>query len=98
MYAWFRSDPDAGFEQGEEFFWKIYDVSTTTEYIADATYVPTPPLPNQQYFQLNGLSGLTSLSAFTGTKIIGKDVTCHNEMNGAADLTVSTGEPPYSYL
>jgi hypothetical protein len=52
-----------GFSIGEEFNWKIWDASTGTEYIAVATYMPFPPMPNQGNFVNGGLSGLTSLIA-----------------------------------
>jgi len=97
IYAWNGINPDNGFETGEEFYWKIFDVSTLTEYLAEVIYVPTPPLPNQQFFQVNGLSGLTSLEASTGTRILGHDVKCHDDMDGAADLTVSEGSAPYTF-
>ncbi|MCX6257509.1 MAG: hypothetical protein NTW49_06380 [Bacteroidia bacterium] len=98
VYAWKGVDADSGFEPGEEFTWKIYDASANIEYLATATYVPTPPLPNQQFFQVNGLSGLSSLTAFSGLKIVATDVKCHDMSDGAANLTVSVGSPPFSYL
>jgi len=50
-----------GFAIGEEFKWKIWDISESTEYEVDATYMPVPPMTDQEFFAINGMSGLTSL-------------------------------------
>ena len=50
-----------GFGDGEEFRWRLYDVSEGAEYYAVATYNASSP--NQEFFATLGLSKLTSLSA-----------------------------------
>ena len=50
-----------GFEEGELFRWKMFDVSEGAEYYATATYDETAP--NQEFFAALGLSALTSLEA-----------------------------------
>ncbi|MBT6834939.1 MAG: hypothetical protein HOA61_02760, partial [Bacteroidetes bacterium] len=60
--AWGEDIGNDGFILGEEFKWKIWDASENVAYNAIALYMPTPPMSNQEYFSVNGLSGLTSLS------------------------------------
>ena len=47
-----------GFSAGEVFTWKIWDVSTSTEYTASPTYMAPPIVPNQGNFVSNGQSGI----------------------------------------
>ncbi|MCX6258753.1 MAG: T9SS type A sorting domain-containing protein [Bacteroidia bacterium] len=88
-----------GFSTNEAFQWKIWDISTSTEYDAYPSYMTNQP--NQGFFAINGLSGLTSLSnqnpLFTVNYYI-SDVTCYNGNDGSVSLTVSGGQTPYSYL
>lgn len=52
-----------GFEEGEELIWKIYRDTAGITYTADAGY--SAGLPNQQFYQTNGLSALTSLAVIS---------------------------------
>ncbi|MEA3445303.1 MAG: immunoglobulin domain-containing protein, partial [Bacteroidota bacterium] len=52
---------DNGFVPGEEFIWKIWQASTNTVFIAEATY--NTALPDSGFFNENGLSLLSSLEA-----------------------------------
>ena len=54
-----------GFATGEEFKWKIWDFATATEFDADATYDLSGAFPNDEYFVVNGMSGIASISAVT---------------------------------
>ena len=53
-----------GFVTGEEFVWKIWDVSSSTEYFAEASY-QTSGFPNTNTFSINGISALASLTVTT---------------------------------
>jgi hypothetical protein len=64
LAAWAQDIGDDGFEPGEAFTWKIWKHSTGEEYISVATYMGSP-MPNQEYFANNGMSGLISLSYIT---------------------------------
>jgi len=61
--AWYEDEGYDGFAVGEEFKWKIWDASKNITYDANADYMPVPPMTDQQYFVLNGSSGLVSLTA-----------------------------------
>ena len=54
-----------GFTDGEMFKWKIWDISDSIEYYVNANYMPVPPMTDQQFFAVNGMSGLSSLSVST---------------------------------
>ena len=56
------SDKD-GFNTNEEFTFKLWDVTTGLEYIAEATYDTT--FPNEEFYLTNGLSALSSLTVLT---------------------------------
>ncbi|MBT3207862.1 MAG: PKD domain-containing protein [Bacteroidetes bacterium] len=62
--AWGVDAGNDGFATGEEFNWKIYDVSEEAEYDAAALY-NTTNFPNTGSFAVNGLSGITELIAHT---------------------------------
>jgi hypothetical protein len=62
--AWGEYLGNDGFIAGEEFVWKIWDESTSTEYIAEASY-QTTGFPNTNTFQINGISALASLTVTT---------------------------------
>ncbi len=49
-----------GFQSGDEFVWKIWDVSANQQYFASASYM-LPPMANQGFFEVNGMSGLDTL-------------------------------------
>jgi Leucine-rich repeat (LRR) protein len=49
-----------GFDEGEEFIWKMYSCNDAMSYSAIASY--DPEMPNQQYFTDLGASALTSLT------------------------------------
>lgn len=51
--------PD-GFSVGEEFVWKIYDYSEGTTHLAEPSYFTE--FPNQQYYAVNGASGISFLN------------------------------------
>ena len=53
-----------GFAMGEEFKYKIWDLSEDIEYSAIATYITTG-FPNQQYYSTNGMSGIASINTIT---------------------------------
>ncbi|MBT3208233.1 MAG: T9SS type A sorting domain-containing protein [Bacteroidetes bacterium] len=59
--AWGADLGNDGFAIGEQFKWKIWDESESIEYDANATYMPVPPMANQEFYAVNGLSGLASL-------------------------------------
>ncbi len=59
--AWSEEFGNDGFIVGEQLKWKIWDASDSIEYNANATYMPVPPMTQQEFFAINGLSGLTSL-------------------------------------
>jgi hypothetical protein len=52
-----------GFISGEIFKWKIWDVSSGTEYIATATY-NTAQFPDSCFYTENGLSGIIALEGY----------------------------------
>ena len=64
LSAW-ADDPQTsikdGFSVGDEFVWKIWDASDDMEYFASAVY-KSSPMPNQEFFEVNGMSGLDSLT------------------------------------
>ena len=61
--AWGVDVGNDGFLAGEEFKWKIFDASENVEYLAEASYIIGGPFPNTGSFFVNGLSGLSSLTA-----------------------------------
>ena len=67
--AWGEDIGNDGFIVGEEFKWKIWDASENVEYIANATYMPVPPMTDQGFFAVNGLSGISSLTASESQEI-----------------------------
>ncbi len=69
------TNPDKeGFATGEEFIWRMYDLSGAKEYNATATYDAT--MPNQGNFSNLGHSKLTSLEASpVGIETIDKEKT-----------------------
>ncbi|MEA3444127.1 MAG: LamG-like jellyroll fold domain-containing protein, partial [Bacteroidota bacterium] len=58
------TEPD-GFAAGETFQWKIWRASDDTVFNALANYMQPPIMPNTDGYVTNGMSGLTSLEAFT---------------------------------
>lgn len=62
--AWGEDLGGDGFVVGDEFVWKIYDRSEGIEYFASPTYIGLP-MPNQEIFAVNGMSGLEALHAQT---------------------------------
>ncbi|MCF8373255.1 MAG: T9SS type A sorting domain-containing protein [Bacteroidales bacterium] len=60
--AWGEDLGYDGFLVGDEFIWKIYDISEGIEYFATPTYMGLP-MTNQGFFAINGMSGLVSLHA-----------------------------------
>jgi hypothetical protein len=62
--AWGEDIGNDGFIVGDEFVWKVYDMSEGIEYFATPTYLGFP-MPNQELFAVNGMSGLESLHAQT---------------------------------
>jgi hypothetical protein len=52
-----------GFATGDEFHWKFWDASTSTEYAAVATYNTT--YPNQEYFAPSGSSAVDSVQTIS---------------------------------
>ncbi len=63
LTAWGADVGNDGFASGESFKWKIWRAVDGSEFIATATYIPVPVMPNQGDFTSNGMSGLTSLIA-----------------------------------
>ena len=67
LHAWgndpFTTEKD-GFNISEEFVWKIWDASSTTEYIANANY-QISGFPNIGFYVMNGSSGITSINALS---------------------------------
>lgn len=57
---------DDGFQVGETFNWVIWDAATEVEFPAVATY-NTLDFPNAGAFVVNGMSGITNLTATTST-------------------------------
>jgi hypothetical protein len=53
-----------GFAVGDEFAWKVFDLSTSTDYDATASY-QTAGFPNTSLFAVNGLSGVSALAALS---------------------------------
>ena len=54
-----------GFDPNESFMWKIWKASSDQVFDAAAVYLPNPPMPNSGHFASNGLSGISSLTAWT---------------------------------
>jgi hypothetical protein len=54
-----------GFASGEEFMWKLWRYSDGQEYICTAAYIQPPGMPNTSEFAASGLSGLSSLIAYS---------------------------------
>ncbi|MBT4970281.1 MAG: PKD domain-containing protein, partial [Bacteroidetes bacterium] len=61
--AWGADIGFDGFANGEEFKWKIWDITTAIEFDATAAYNMSGVLPNDAFFVANGMSGIVSLSA-----------------------------------
>lgn len=63
LSAW-GDDPSTpikdGFDVGEEFVWKIFKNFDGSEYFAEASF--SGGLPNQGFYETNGMSGLSSLT------------------------------------
>lgn len=53
-----------GFTIGDEFEWKVFDISANQEYDAVATY-QTAGFPNTATFDVNGLSGVSAIAAMS---------------------------------
>ena len=90
-----------GFQSGDEFIWKIWQASTGITYDAVATYIPTPGMPNEQYYSSNGMSGLVSLGgaqvdyqqinlplgwSMMSTYIVPNDSTCETVFGGIVNF------------
>ncbi|MCF8372484.1 MAG: T9SS type A sorting domain-containing protein [Bacteroidales bacterium] len=60
--AWGSDVGNDGFAVGESFEWKIWKSTTETEYDANATYLQPPAFQNTGSFQVNGMSGIESLT------------------------------------
>ena len=58
--AWGADIGNDGFQNGETFIWKIYDISESTEYISIPTY-DLINFVNSGSFVVNGMSGIISL-------------------------------------
>ncbi|MCF8294976.1 MAG: T9SS type A sorting domain-containing protein [Bacteroidales bacterium] len=58
--AWGADDGNDGFAAGENFKWKIWDISEGVSYPAYATY--STSFPNMGLFEPNGMSAIESLS------------------------------------
>ncbi|MEA3445224.1 MAG: C25 family peptidase C-terminal domain-containing protein, partial [Bacteroidota bacterium] len=63
LTAWGVDVANDGFVVGESFSWKIWKAGNETEYAATATYIQPPAFPNTGLFQVNGMSGIESLTA-----------------------------------
>ncbi len=63
--AWGADIGFDGFATGEEFKWKIWDLTSATEFDASAIYNLSGAFPNDAFFVANGMSGIQSLSAIT---------------------------------
>ncbi|MBT3208519.1 MAG: hypothetical protein HN704_08480 [Bacteroidetes bacterium] len=60
LAAWGEDVGNDGFAIGEEFNWKVWEVSNGQEYDATATY-NTVIFPNNSMFMVNGMSGIAEL-------------------------------------
>jgi hypothetical protein len=80
------STPIEGFASNEEFKWKIWRASDSTEFNAIASYW-TVGMPNQGNFSSNGMSGVAALTAIIGSDVAVGNITAPSSSCG--DLTAT---------
>jgi hypothetical protein len=66
LSAWGEYNGNDGFTSNEEFIWKIWRASDQQEFFATPTY-NTINFLDEGYFTTNGISGLSSLKAFSSS-------------------------------
>ena len=64
LAAWGEDTGNDGFQQGENFHWKIWNTSSGTEFDVVATYMEPPAMPNSGQFASNGMSGILALEIY----------------------------------
>ncbi len=91
-----------GFADFEEFQWRIWRASDSTEYLAEPAYMAS--FSDSNLFFPNGISGLSSLNAYElyfypfVTEASVNPVSCYGNCNASISIQVTGGEAPYTFL